>query len=46
MRNRKNIENLITSYLKEILNRSSKLEKRYQIEISIEFKEWIHGVTR
>ena len=46
MRNRKNIENLITSSLTEILKRSLTLERKNQIAISQEFKEWIHGVTK
>ena len=46
MRNRKNIEDLITSSLTEILKRSLTLEKKDQIAISQEFKEWIHGVTK
>ena len=45
MRNRKNIEDLITSSLTEILTRSLTLEKKDQIAISQEFKEWIHGIT-
>ncbi len=46
MRNRKNIEDLITSSLKEILIRSLTLERKDKIAISQEFKEWIHGVTK
>tara|TARA_B100000579_G_scaffold73742_1_gene56667 strand:- start:107 stop:385 length:279 start_codon:yes stop_codon:yes gene_type:complete len=46
MRNRENIEDLITSSLKQILSRSLTLEKNDQIAISQEFKEWIHGVTK
>ena len=46
MRNRKNIEDLITSSLKELLTRSLTLERKDQIAISQEFKEWIHGVTK
>ena len=46
MRNRKNIEDLITSSLTEILKRSLTLERKDQIAISQEFKEWIHGVTK
>ena len=46
MRNRKNIEDLITSSLTEILTRSLTLEMKDQIAISQEFKEWIHGVTK
>ena len=46
MRNRKNIEDLITSSLTEIFARSLTLERKDQIAISQEFKEWIHGVTK
>ena len=46
MRNRKNIEDLISFSLAEILTRSLTLEKNNQIAISQEFKEWIHGVTK
>ena len=46
MRNRKNIEDLISFSLAEILTRSLTLEKKDQIAISQEFKEWIHGVTK
>ena len=46
MRNRKNIEDLITSSLTEILKRSLTLERKDQIAISQEFKEWIHGVAK
>ena len=46
MRNRKNIEDLITSSLTEILKRSLTLERKDQIAISQEFKEWIHGVNK
>ena len=46
MRNRKSIEDLITSTLSEILERSLTLERKDQIAISQEFKEWIHGVTK
>ena len=46
MRNRKNIEDLITQSLTEILKRSLSLERKDQIAISQEFKEWIHGVTK
>ena len=42
MRNRKNIEDLITSSLTEILTRSLTLERKDKIEISQEFKEWIY----
>ena len=46
MRNRKNIEDLISSSLTEILTRSLTLERKDQMAISQEFKEWIHGVTK
>ena len=46
MRNRKDIEDLITSSLTELLKRSLTLERKDQIAISQEFKEWIHGVTK
>ena len=46
MRNRKNIEDLITSSLTKLLTRSLTLESKDQIAISQEFKEWIHGVTK
>ena len=45
MRNRKNIEDLITSSLTEILKRSLTLERKDKIAISQEFKEWIYGET-
>ena len=43
MRKIENIEVLITSSLTEILKRSSTLDRKYQIGISQEFKEWIYG---
>ena len=46
MRNRKNIEDLITVSLTGVLERSLTLERKDQIAISQEFKEWIHGVTK
>ncbi len=46
MRNRKNIEDLITKSLTEILERSLTLERKDQIAISQEFKEWLSGVTK
>ena len=45
MRNRKNIEDLITKSLTEILKRSLTLERKDQIAISQEFNEWINGST-
>ena len=46
MRNRKNLEDLITSSLTTILKRSLTLQRKDQIAISQEFKEWIHGVRK
>tara|TARA_B100000945_G_scaffold307799_1_gene296685 strand:- start:273 stop:449 length:177 start_codon:yes stop_codon:yes gene_type:complete len=46
MRNRKNIEDLITQSLTEILKRSLTLEKKDKLAIGQEFKEWIHGVAK
>ena len=46
MRNRKNIEDLITMSLTEILERSLTLDRKDQIAISQEFKEWLSGVTK
>ncbi len=46
MRNRKNIEDLITRSLTEVLKRSLSLEREDQIAISQEFKEWIHGEAK
>ena len=46
MRSRKNIEDLITDSLTEILERSLTLERKDQIAISQEFKEWLNGVTK
>ena len=45
MRKIENIEVLITSSLTEILKRSSTLDRKDQIAISQEFKEWIYGET-
>ena len=46
MRNRKNIEDLITDSLTGILKRSLTLERKDKIAISQEFKEWLNGVTK
>ena len=46
MRNRKNIEDLITESLTVILKRSLTLDRKDQIAIHQEFKEWIHGGTK
>ena len=45
MRKKEHIEDLIGSSLTEILKRSMALEKKDQIAIYQEFKEWIHGDT-
>ena len=46
MKNRKNIEDLITESLTSILERSITLEKKDQIAVSQEFKEWLNGVAK
>ena len=46
MRNRKNIEDLITRSLTDVLKRSLSLKREDQIAISQVFKEWIHGVAK
>ena len=46
MRKKDHIEDLISSSLTEILERSITLDKRDQTAICQEFKEWIHGDTR
>ena len=46
MRNRNNIEDLIADSLTVILKRSLTLEKKDQIAISQEFREWLNGVTK
>ena len=46
MRNRENIEDLIALSLKELLKKSLTLDRKDQIAINQEFKEWIHGVAR
>ena len=46
MRKEKIIEDLIISSLTEILKRSSILNRKDQIAIHQEFKEWIHGRTK
>ena len=45
MRKKKQIEDLISSSMTKILERSMTLEKKDQIAIYQEFKEWIHGDT-
>tara|TARA_B100000579_G_C22266961_1_gene592065 strand:+ start:107 stop:283 length:177 start_codon:yes stop_codon:yes gene_type:complete len=46
MRKKEHVEDLISSSLTEILERSMILDKRDQIAIYQEFKEWIHGGTK
>ena len=46
MKNRKNIEDLITESLTRMLERSLTLDRKDQIAISQEFKEWLNGVTK
>ena len=46
MRSRKNIEDLISDSLTGILKRSLTLDRKDQIAISQEFKEWLNGVTK
>ena len=46
MRNRENIEDSLDFSLEEILKRSSTLDRKDQIAINQEFKEWIHGIER
>tara|TARA_Y100001968_G_scaffold302026_1_gene314893 strand:- start:218 stop:394 length:177 start_codon:yes stop_codon:yes gene_type:complete len=46
MRNRKNIEDLISDSLTGILKRAVTLDREDQIAISQEFKEWLNGVTK
>ena len=46
MRKKKHIEDLICSSLTEILERSTTLNRKDQIAIYQEFKEWIHGDTK
>tara|TARA_Y100001968_G_C19087656_1_gene586097 strand:+ start:383 stop:559 length:177 start_codon:yes stop_codon:yes gene_type:complete len=43
MRKKEHIEDLISSTLIEILERSMSLDRKDQIAIYEEFKEWIHG---
>tara|TARA_Y100001968_G_scaffold14401_1_gene11659 strand:+ start:1088 stop:1264 length:177 start_codon:yes stop_codon:yes gene_type:complete len=45
MRRKESIEDLITSSLTMILKRSLTLNRKDQIAIHQEFKEWIHGGT-
>ena len=46
MRKKELIEDLISSSLTEILKRSMTLDRKDQIAIYQEFKEWIHGDTK
>ncbi len=46
MRRNENIEDLISSYLTEILKRSLTLNKKDRIATHQEFKEWICGGTK
>ena len=46
MKKKKHIEDLISSSLTEILERSMTLDKRDQLAIYQELKEWIHGDTK
>ena len=46
MRNREHIEDIIAFSVKEILKRSLSLDRKDQISINQEFKEWIHGVSK
>ena len=43
MRKKDHIEDLISSSLSKILERSMTLDRKDQIAIYQEFKEWIHG---
>ena len=46
MRKKEHIEDLISSSLAKILERSMTLERKDQVAIYQEFKEWIHGDTK
>ena len=46
MKKKKHIEDLISSSLTEILERSLTLDKRDELAIYQELKEWIHGDTK
>ena len=46
MRKKEHIEDLISSSLSKILERSMTLDRKDQIAIYQEFKEWIHGDTK
>ena len=46
MRKKEHIEDLISSSLAKILERSMTLDRKDQVAIYQEFKEWIHGDTK
>ena len=46
MRKKEHIEDLISSSLTKILERSMTIDRKDQIAIYQEFKEWIHGDTK
>ena len=46
MNKKKHIEDLISFSLTEILERSITLDRKDQVAIYQEFKEWIHGDTK
>ena len=46
MRKKEHLEDLISSSLTEILEISMTLDRKDQIAIYQEFKEWIHGDTK
>ena len=46
MKNRKNIEDLIAMTLSDILERALELERKDQIAIYQEYKEWLNGVGK
>ena len=46
MRKKEHIEDLISSSLAKILERSMTLDRKDQIAIYQEFKEWIHGDSK
>ena len=46
MRSKENIEDSISYSLSKILKRSLTLDKKDQISVQQEFKEWIYGETK
>ena len=46
MKNRENIEDLIALSMTDILKSSLTLDRKDQIAINQEFKEWIYGVSK